>query len=126
MSVWRTDQIKKDIAASGTELAEARTYLTSLREGLSTAQSKVADSTKECRSIEAKIAEETKMITAFNDELDSLKDAINGKKTDIVDNDLKVTQVEKDVEKAKKDAKDASNKVAKREAEFEWIQDESG
>lgn len=66
------------------------------------------------------------MITAFNDELDSLKDAINGKKTDIVDNDLKVTQVEKDVEKAKKDAKDASNKVAKREAEFEWIQDESG
>ncbi|GAA5823463.1 hypothetical protein JCM5353_002156 [Sporobolomyces roseus] len=120
------DQIKKDIAASGTELAEARTYLTSLREALSAAQSKVADSTKECRAIEAKIAEETKMITAFNDELDSLKDAINGKKTDIVDNDLKVTQVEKDVEKAKKDAKDASNKVAKREAEFEWIQDESG
>lgn len=76
--------------------------------------------------IEAKIAEETKMITAFNDELDSLKDAINGKKTDIVDNDLRVTQVEKDVEKAKKDAKDAANKVAKREAEFEWIQDESG
>jgi len=66
------------------------------------------------------------MITAFNDELDSLKDAINGKKTDIVDNDLRVTQVEKDVEKAKKDAKDAANKVAKREAEFEWIQDESG
>ncbi|GAA5922143.1 condensin subunit SMC2 [Sporobolomyces koalae] len=118
------EQVKKDISASGTDLAEARTYLTTLREALSTAQSQVAESTKEYRSIEAKIAEETKMITAFNDELDTLKDAINGKKKDIVDNDLKVTQVEKDVERAKKDAKDASTKVAKREAEFEWIQDE--
>lgn len=105
-------------------MAEARTHVTSLRNAFATAQEKVAASTKEYRSIEAQIAEETKMITAFNDELDSLRDAINGKKKDLVDNDLKVTQIDKDVEKAKKDTKDAANKVAKREAEFEWIQDE--
>ncbi|GAA6059589.1 hypothetical protein JCM10212_005088 [Sporobolomyces blumeae] len=118
------DQIKKDIAASGVELAEARKSLAALRESLVTAQANVDASTKEYKTIEAKIAEETKMITAFNDELDALRDAINGKKKDIVDNDLKLSQVEKDVDKAKKDAKDAAAKVAKRESEFEWIQDE--
>ncbi|GAA5902189.1 hypothetical protein JCM5296_006624 [Sporobolomyces johnsonii] len=118
------DQMKKDIAASGVELAEVRTHLTSVRQSLSDAEATIAAKTKEFRGIESKIAEETEMITAYNDELEALKEAINGKKADIVETDLKAGQLEKEVEKAKKEAKDAADKVTKREKEFEWIQDE--
>ncbi|GEM06543.1 structural maintenanceof chromosome 2 [Rhodotorula toruloides] len=118
------DQLKKEIASAGVELAEARSQIDKIRQSLSKGQSIIEEKHSELHEVQRVIAEETKKLKGYNDELDSLKEAINGRKGDIVELDLQVTQVEKDVERAKKDAKDAADKVAKREKEFDWIADE--
>lgn len=116
--------MKKEIASAGVELAEARSQIDKIRQSLSKGQAVIEEKHAELQEVQRVIAEETKKLKGYNDELDSLKDAINGRKGDIVELDLQLTQVEKEVEKAKKDAKDAADKVAKREKEFDWIADE--
>ncbi|BGP12974.1 Structural maintenance of chromosomes protein 2 [Rhodosporidiobolus nylandii] len=119
------DQLKKDIASAGVELAEARTQIEKVRKSLTTGQGVIDDRSSELQAVQRLIDEETKKLKGYNDELDSLKEAINGRKGAIVEVDLKIQQVDKEVEKAKKEEKDAKDKVAKREKEFDWIADET-
>lgn len=116
--------MKKDIAAAGVDLAEARSQIDRVRQSLASGEGVMEEKQRGLQSLQRQIAEEQKKLKGFNDELDSLRDAINGRKGDIVEADLEASKVDKEVEKAKKDAKDAADKVAKREAEFEWIADE--
>ncbi|GJN91828.1 hypothetical protein Rhopal_004851-T1 [Rhodotorula paludigena] len=118
------EQMKKDIAAAGVDLAEARSQIDRVRQSLASGEGVMEEKQRGLQSLQRQIAEEQKKLKGFNDELDSLRDAINGRKGDIVEADLEASKVDKEVEKAKKDAKDAADKVAKREAEFEWIADE--
>ncbi|SGZ26096.1 BQ5605_C024g09833 [Microbotryum silenes-dioicae] len=118
------EQMEKDIAASGIELAEARTHLVKTEAALLELKKTVKQKQNELRVIEAKIAEETKMLTAFQDELDALDRAIKAKRQEIVDTDMAITELKLEIERAKKDQKNAADAVAKLESRFEWIQDE--
>ncbi|GAA5853552.1 hypothetical protein JCM8547_002503 [Rhodosporidiobolus lusitaniae] len=118
------DQMQKDIASAGVELAEARSQIDKVRKSLGTGQGILDEKAFEVQAVQRLIDEETKKLKGFNDELDSLKEAINGRKSAIVEVDLEVQKMEKEVEKAKKDEKDAKDKVTKREKEFDWIADE--
>jgi structural maintenance of chromosome 2 len=119
-----TDQMQKDIASAGVELAEARTQIDKIRKSLGTGQTVLDERASELQAVQRLIDEETKKLKGFTDELDSLKEEINGRKSAIVEVDLEIGKMEKEVEKAKKDEKDAREKVAKREKEFDWIADE--
>ncbi|SCZ87647.1 BZ3500_MvSof-1268-A1-R1_Chr2-2g05113 [Microbotryum saponariae] len=118
------EQMEKDIAASGVELAEARTHLVKTEAALLELKKTVKQKQNELKVIEAKITEETKMLTAFQDELDALDRAIKAKRQEIVDTDMAVTELKLEIERAKKDQKNAADAVAKLESRFEWIQDE--
>lgn len=117
--------MQKDLAAAGTDIAEARAQVNSLRESLDSGRAVIEQRQTDLQQIQRQIDEETKKLKGYNDELDSLKEAINDRRKDIVEADLQVTQLEKEIEKARREAKDAADKVAKREKEFEWIADES-
>lgn len=116
--------MKKDLATAGVDLAEARSQIDKVRKSLAEGQHIIDARQVELQAVQRRIADETKKLKGFNDELDSLKEAVNGRKADIVEVELKTAQLDKEVDKAKKDAKDAADKVAKREAEFDWIADE--
>jgi len=116
--------MKKDVSSAGVELAEARSQIEKVRKSLAEGQVIIDERQVELQAVQRRIADETKKLKGFNDELDSLKEAINGRKSDIVEIELKTGQLDKEVDKAMKDAKDAADKVAKREAEFDWIADE--
>jgi structural maintenance of chromosome 2 len=116
--------MEKDIVAGGQELAEARTHLTKTSAALAKLQSSVDKKHKDLRSIEAKIAEETKMLTAFKDELDALDGAIKAKRLEIADGELAIKELEHEIDRLKKDQKGAVDAVAKLEKQFEWISDE--
>ncbi|GAA6035309.1 hypothetical protein JCM8097_008810 [Rhodosporidiobolus ruineniae] len=118
------DQMQKDIASAGVELAEARSSIDKIRKSLASGLSTVETKQSDLAAVQRLIDTETQKLKGFTDELDSLKEAINGRKAAIVEVELKAGQVEKEVEKAKKEEKDAKEKVAKREREFEWIADE--
>ncbi|TNY19274.1 hypothetical protein DMC30DRAFT_13079 [Rhodotorula diobovata] len=118
------EQMKKDLATAGVDLAEARSQIDKVRKSLAEGQHIIDARQVELQAVQRRIADETKKLKGFNDELDSLKEAVNGRKADIVEVELKTAQLDKEVDKAKKDAKDAADKVAKREAEFDWIADE--
>jgi DNA repair exonuclease SbcCD ATPase subunit len=116
--------MQKDIAAAGVDLAEARNQVEKLRQSVQEGHGVIEQRQHELQQIQRQIDEETKKLKGFNDELDSLKEAINGRRSDIVESELEIAQIDKDVEKAKREAKEAADKVAKRESEFEWIADE--
>lgn len=116
--------MQKDIAAAGVDLAEARSQVDKLRQSLVTGRGVIEQHQNELQQVQRQIDEETKKLKGFNDELDSLKEAINGRRGNIVESDLEIAQIDKDIEKARREAKEAADKVAKRESEFEWIADE--
>ena len=116
--------MQKDIAAAGVDLAEARNQVEKLRQSVQEGHGVIEQHQQELQQIQRQIDEETQKLKGFNDELDSLKEAINGRRSDIVESELEMAQIDKDVEKAKREAKEAADKVAKRESEFEWIADE--
>ncbi|ORY74060.1 P-loop containing nucleoside triphosphate hydrolase protein [Leucosporidium creatinivorum] len=116
--------MEKDIVAGGQELAEARTHLSKTSAALADLQASVEKKHKELRAIEAKIAEETKMLTAFKDELDALDGAIKAKRQEIADGELAIKELEHEIDRLKKDQKAAVDAVAKLEKQFEWISDE--
>ncbi|GAA5866699.1 hypothetical protein JCM3774_001962 [Rhodotorula dairenensis] len=118
------EQMQKDIAAAGVDLAEARSQIEKLRQSLAAGRGIIEQQQNELQQVQRQIDEETKKLKGFNDELDSLKEAINGRRGDIVESELQIAQIDKDVEKARREAKEATDKVAKRESEFEWIADE--
>ncbi|GAA5979962.1 hypothetical protein JCM10908_001481 [Rhodotorula pacifica] len=118
------EQMQKDIAAAGVDLAEARSQVDKLRQSVQAGRGVIDQRQAELQQVQRQIAEETKKLKGFNDELDSLKEAINGRRSGIVESELQLSQIDKDVEKAKREAKEAADKVAKRESEFEWIADE--
>lgn len=116
--------MEKDIVAGGQELAEARTHLAKTTKALDNLQKSVEEQQKELRSIEGKIAEETKMLTAFKDELDALDGAIKAKRQEIADGELAIKELEHEIDRVKKDHKAAVDAVGKLEKQFEWISDE--
>ncbi|KAK4705538.1 structural maintenance of chromosome 2, partial [Phenoliferia sp. Uapishka_3] len=118
------EQMEKDIAAGGVELAEARTHIATTRETLKGLQADVDAKTKELKVIEAKIAVETKMLTAFDDELNALDLAIKAKNQEIADGELRIEELKQHVEKLKRENKGAAEAVAKLENQYAWIDDE--
>lgn len=118
------EQLETDIKAGGVELAQARTHVAALRSSTTELKSKVSSKQAELKSIEAKISEETKMLTAFKDELDALDRAIKTKRQEIADGDLHVKECELEIERLKRENKAASDAVLKLERQYEWISDE--
>ncbi|GAA5892437.1 hypothetical protein JCM6882_005616 [Rhodosporidiobolus microsporus] len=118
------EQMQKDIAAAGVDLAEAHKQIEKVRKSIGAGAGVINEKASELQAVQRLIDEETKKLKGFNDELDSLKEAINGRKSAVVEVDLEIGKIEKEVDKAKKDEKDAKDKVAKREKEFDWIADE--
>lgn len=117
--------MEKDIVAGGQELAEARTQLAKTTAALEELKQAVIVKQKELKSIESKIAEETKMLTAFKDELDALDRAIKAKRQEIADGELAIKELEHEIARVKKDQKAAVDAVAKLEKQYSWIEDES-
>ncbi|GAA5831466.1 hypothetical protein JCM11251_004033 [Rhodosporidiobolus azoricus] len=118
------EQMQKDIAAAGVDLTEAHKQIEKIRKSLDTGAGEISSKQADLQGVQRLIDEETKKLKGFNDELDSLKEAINGRKNAVVEVELEIAKVEKEVEKAKKEEKDAREKVNKREKEFDWIADE--
>ncbi|KAK4050313.1 Structural maintenance of chromosomes protein 2 [Microbotryomycetes sp. JL201] len=118
------EQLDKDIAASGVELAEARTNVTKTQDNLSQLRADLQAKHKQLKAIEGKIADETKMLTAFKDELDALDKAIKSKRQDIADADVSIKDFEHETDRLKKEQKAAVEAVSRLERQFEWITDE--
>ncbi|KAK4052017.1 Structural maintenance of chromosomes protein 2 [Microbotryomycetes sp. JL221] len=118
------EQLEKDIASSGVELAEARTHMSKTKASLEQLKSDTQNKQKELKAIENKIAEETKMLTAFKEELDALDKAVKSKRQDVADNDVAIKDCEHEVDRLKKEQKSATEAVARLEKQFEWISDE--
>lgn len=116
--------MEKDIAAGGVELAEARAHIAETRAALDELKESVKSKQKELQTIEKKIAEETKMLTAFKDELDALDGAIKDKRQDIADGELQTKELEHEIDRLRKDFKSAADNVTRLEKQFEWITDE--
>ncbi len=116
--------METDIATAESELASARKHAKKTAASLAELQETVKVQTDELKSIEAKIAEETKMLTAFKDELDALDLAIKAKRQEIADGEVKVGELEHKIEGLKKDRKGCAEAVAKLERQFDWIADE--
>ncbi|KAI5475198.1 nuclear condensin complex protein, partial [Pseudohyphozyma bogoriensis] len=118
------DQLDADIASGGVELAEARTHLAKTKESLAKLNGEVTTMGKELKSIEAKIAEETKMLTSFTTELNELDAAIKRKQQELADGEIQVDKLEAEIDRLKKESKGAAEFVSKLEAKHTWIQDE--
>jgi len=116
--------METDLATAEGEIAIARKQAKKTTASLADLHSTVEVQTAELKAIEAKIAEETKMLTAFKDELDALDLAIKAKRQEIADGEVKVGELEHKIEGLKKDRKACAEAVAKLERQFEWIADE--
>ncbi|KAM0749892.1 RecF/RecN/SMC protein [Meredithblackwellia eburnea MCA 4105] len=118
------EQMEKDIAAGGVELSEARSNVNKTRSTLAALKAEVDQKAKELKVIEGRIAEETKMLTAFTEELDALGEAIKVKQTEIANGEVEVQDLKTMIEKLKGSNKGAADAVAKLEAQYSWIEDE--
>lgn len=116
--------MEKDIAAGGVELADARTHVAKTRATLADLKADADKKVKELKVVEAKIAEETKMLTAFTEELNALDRAIKAKRQEIADGELKIKELEHAVERLKRENKAAADAVTKLENQYSWIEDE--
>jgi structural maintenance of chromosome 2 len=116
--------METDLATAEGDMASARKHANKTAANLAELKETVKVQTDELKAVEAKIAEETKMLTAFKDELDALDVAIKAKRQEIADGEVKVGELEHKIEGLKKDRKACAEAVAKLERQFEWIADE--
>jgi len=113
------------MATAEKDVVDARKHAKKTAAGVAELDETVKIQTAELKEIEAKIAEETKMLTAFKDELDALDLAIKAKAQEMADGEVKVGELEHKIEGLKKDRKACAEAVSKLERQFEWIADEN-
>ena len=72
--------------------------------------------------MEAELAEERAALSAFDEELNTLRDAIKSKRQAIADADLLVKQLKHETERLEADCNASEKGIAHLEQQFEWIQ----
>ena len=100
----------KALEGSEVELGEMRDRLNQLQ--------------SETDDVEERLAEEKKLLTAYDDELKSLVAAAKEKKQEIADVQLAIKQCRHEREKAQQESAGSEKQVQQLEAQFEWIRDE--
>lgn len=120
------EQMDKDMASGEGEIDEAKAALAKSIDSVGKLERQAKERQVKLSKVETEIAEETRQLTAYNDELEALDRAIKTKESEMSDNDLKASELENETERLRKDHKAAVDAVQKLEKQYTWIADEKG
>ncbi|KAF3310869.1 Structural maintenance of chromosomes protein 2 [Orbilia oligospora] len=118
------EQAGGDLSAAKEQLEEASLSLTSQQLEIKNLVEEQASVKASHRSLLLELERERDKLSGFDDELQSLQQAVKAKNTRIVEEGLELQQLRHETEKVRKEQESLKQALQALEDEYEWIQDE--
>ncbi|PWN38663.1 putative SMC2-chromosome segregation protein [Ceraceosorus guamensis] len=119
------EQAALEVQNAEKSLDEASAQLQRSKSELSGMQAALRDLQTEADSLEAKVAAEKSMLTGYDEELDSLREAAKVKRQQIADSELDDKRLKHEIEKLTGECAGLEKTIKQLEVQFEWILDEA-
>lgn len=119
------EQMDKDLSTTQSEIAEAKKAVLRSQKEHSNLQASIDTLQSEHDIVESDLREETKILSAFSQELDELDKVKKAKEKELANIDVEEKKIAHDLERLDADAKKTKQALVNYQNKYTWIEDDS-